>query len=339
MRSCFNQFKACEKIMLSKTNWTSERARIDFVCGTNTALAGFELCISYFHPGFIRLLQFIGHGADRPAALERLKSVENYQESTSYSLVSLGLGIYYGFIVYFYGIGESDYYCLKRLAEYWTEKAPDSFVIAIVTGVRDMVNGDLDPAIENFDQFINHTHTIKSLRFAGNWLNNWIYSLKWDWKSAAYHSESLYLNCKWAPATFAFIHASNLSMIAREDNNNTETMEQVIELLNETIKREMKFGGQKVFHINFVVEKARFFIDNPHKIILLPLHLMYLWNYFSIGLKQGCLKMIREKIDEEMKDISDVDTCTFLKFIKGVTFSYDNLISQAMECFNHVLNQ
>lgn len=340
IRSCFNKFKECEKIMKAKTNWICDRAKIDFICGTNAALAGFELSISFLPSRFKKLLQFIGHSIDRSAGLERLRSVEKYQESTVYCLVSAGLIIYYGVGVYFYGIGESDYDCLRKIIDHWIFKAPNSFVVNIGTGFKELLYGEFDSAIKHFHLFMEDTRTIKSLRFAGNWLNNWLYSLSWNWKAAAEHSASLYADCKWAPATFAFMHASNLSMIAYEDNNNQELMSQVIELLKETIKREMKFGGQKVFHINFVVEKAKYFIDNPHKIIVVPLHLMYLWNFFAMGKeKEGCLESIKDKIDQEMKTVSDLDTRMLLVFIRGAILAQMNLNSEAMECFNHVLDQ
>lgn len=96
-------FKECERILVKKTNWSTDQSRDHFSSGVNLGLGAFELVISFFPQKFIKLLEFAGYCGDRVVGVEHLKKSEGIKSGFMHPWVSVLLSLYYGFLEYFYG--------------------------------------------------------------------------------------------------------------------------------------------------------------------------------------------------------------------------------------------
>lgn len=342
IRSCYNTYRECDRILKQRKKWSNDRMKRHFESGVLLGLGMFDMAISLFPSKLIKLLELAGFSGNRSFGISQLLACERFQDSIWYPTVSVTLSAYFGFVEYFYGLGEPDVDCILRILNFWTQQAPQSVAVTFGCAFREQSFGNFDLAAHFYDEYTTGQKILRSFHFISNWQKMWLYSCMWNWSKAAENSKNMYLNCRWSPSLFAYCYAAHLSMIADEENR-PELMKEVIETLHISISKKRNFGGRRAFHEKLVLEKAKFFTKNPDKIVLLPLDLMYLWNSFSVAANNpNCLPLIVGKIEEKMKlftQESDLETFSFLTFMKGVSLSHSNCPLLAVECFYDVLDQ
>lgn len=137
------------------------------------------------------------------------------------------------------------------------------------------------------------------------------------------------------------MYAAFGSMILDAEPGNECLRSNVMDALAQVPLVKRHFGGKKAFHEKIVIEKAKRFLDNPSKMILAPLDLIYLWNMFNVAatnrsMISSMIKLISSKIDTIDRSI-DPETYSYLNFMKGVSLSRSGQTLKASDCFQEVI--
>lgn len=114
-----------------------------------------------------------------------------------------------------------------------------------------------------------------------------------------------------------------------------------MEALAQVPRVKRNFGGKKAFHEKIVIEKSKRFLDNPSKMVLLPLDLIYLWNMFNVAstnrqIISGMIQLISKRMDTIDKS-TDFGTYAYLSFMKGVCLSRSGQTVKASDFFREVI--
>lgn len=206
-------FKECERIAEERTNWTSPVLRHNFEGAAFYAVACFHLVISYAPKFLARLLEFVGFSGDRVLAVQLLRKCATYTESTRFPYMSVTLPIYNAISEFVMGNGEPDLQLFTETFRYWSEKAPESIMLAIAGAFRDQVEGNFESSIVNYDKIIQTADRFNSIRYAAQWQKMWIYSVQWDWQKATATAKVLKDEWFLSPSLFAFCHGAMMSML------------------------------------------------------------------------------------------------------------------------------
>lgn len=175
IRMAHSSFKECNNIFKNKFNWESNVARMHFESGTRLGIGSFDLIISFFPTKLAKLLEYIGFNSDRDQAIEELTQAVSLVDGLYYDISSILLSAYYGFLEYFYGLGESDTDFFDKSSIIWLTRTPNSSVVRIGLGVREMMLGQPDKAIVHFNECINGQSFWIQLHHACNWEICWSY--------------------------------------------------------------------------------------------------------------------------------------------------------------------
>lgn len=139
------------------------------------------------------------------------------------------------------------------------------------------------------------------------------------------------------------MYASFGSMILESDPENEHLRSNVMDALVQVPKVKRHFGGKKAFHEKIVIEKSKRFINDPSKMILVPLDLIYLWNMFNVAatnrqMVSSLIKLISSKMDTTDK-FGNCDNYAYLNFMKGVALSRSGQTMAASDCFQEVITK
>ena len=98
IRSCYNTYRECERIMKYRKKWNNERMKRHFDSGVLLGLGMFDMSISLFPSKLIKLLELAGFSGNRSFGINQLLACERFQDSIWYPAVSVALSGYFGFV-------------------------------------------------------------------------------------------------------------------------------------------------------------------------------------------------------------------------------------------------
>lgn len=176
IRASHQSYKECLNILKTKNNWQSEVSRMHFESGTRLGIGAFDLVVSFFPTKMAKLLEFAGFNSDRDIALNELNKSVALVDGLLYDVTSILLSGYYGFLEYFYGLGEGDVDFFDRSSKIWLVRTPESNIVKLGLGVREQIIGNPDRAIEFYHQCIKGQTFWKQLNFACYWQMVWCYA-------------------------------------------------------------------------------------------------------------------------------------------------------------------
>lgn len=348
LRTCYYTYRECKSILKNKTNWTSREMRDHFESGVLLGLGLFDLGVSYFPSKMIKLLEIAGFSGNRSAGMAQIMSCAKITHGLRYPVVSLVLSGYYGFADFFYGLGEPDVEVIFSILDHWLPIAPNSIAVQMGLAFKATWEGKFSEACKYYDEYEQGQNFMKAITYASVWQKMWIHAVQLNWPAAVENSRYLAENCKWSPSMIYYVHACLLSMVV-EDCYSKDEIEKARELKREmahafkqavTLKRT--FGGRRAFHEKLVSEKARSFLKNPTKIVLIPLDLMYMWNIFIVASKNNeslpaMLGMIEEKLQLFPPQVS-TEVNAYLTFMRGVCYEFSNCPLLAVEAFYQIID-
>jgi tetratricopeptide (TPR) repeat protein len=346
IRQSFQSYRECRNILKYRQKWEDESLKPHFESGVLLGLGLFDTAISYFPSQLVYLLEIAGFSGNRINGLELLMNCAKVQEGIRYPAVAVALSGYFGFGEFFYGLGEPNTECIYEILNYWLPKAPSSIAVLMGQAFKASWEGDFDAAVSYYEDYSKSQKIVKAFHYFAYWQKMWIHSIQWDWRRAADNADLLVQKCKWSPSMFHYIYASMLSMTAEESLDSEKErrgiMDRVVSHFKLAVKLKRSFGGRRAFHEKLVAEKAKTFINNPDKIVMAPLDLMYLWNAFAIGARNpDCMVTILSKIEDKLqvwtKDKS-LDVYAYLTFMKGVVLKHSTLPLTAVTCFFELLD-
>lgn len=116
VRSAYSSYKTCMKILLCKTNWSSQYSKMHFESGTRTALGVFDLMISFLPSKFVKLLEYTGFTGNRIEGLRQLELSIDLVKGSRWSVAALATGGYHTFFQYAYGLGEPNLEIVDKIS-------------------------------------------------------------------------------------------------------------------------------------------------------------------------------------------------------------------------------
>ncbi|KAI1296563.1 Tetratricopeptide repeat protein 39B [Halotydeus destructor] len=340
IRASFKLFKECQKILETRQRWSSKVLRDHFASGVHMGIGGFDMAISYFPTKFIKLLEFAGFSGDRNVGIRELKKCAAIKGGFMHPLVAVILSINYGFLEYFYSLGETDVSVIREIHSYYLKKTPQSIAVTFGSAFLAQHGGHFDEACNYYTDFVHSQDTMKAFHYLSYWQKCWLYAAQWDFKPAAENAKFLLDNWKFSPAMFAYMYAAFSSMLITKDTPHIKS--EVSAMLRKVPSLKRTFGGKKAFHEKLVIARSQRFAGDVDNFLLAPLDLMYLWNVFAVAAgNESCLPRILAAIEDKLKVYQrkqNVDSYAYLVFMKGVCYSHSGCPLLAMQCFYEVLD-
>ena len=348
LRTCHNTYLECKDILKNRKNWSSQEMKDHFESGVLLGLGLFGLGVSYFPSKMIKLLEIAGFNGNRSSGLSQIMKCAQLTHGLRYPVVSLVLSGYYGFADFFYGLGEPDVSVIFSILDHWLPIAPKSLAVQMGLAFKATWQGDFDSACRYYDEYEKGQNLMKAIVYASRWQKMWLYAIRFNWPAAVEQSRYLAENCKWSPSMLYYVHACLLSMLVEQlhsQNDQASARQFKCEMMSsfkKAIKLKRTFGGKRSFHEKLVAAKAKSFLDNPSKIVLVPLDLMYMWNIFIIASRNSdylpeMLSLIEEKLKYNTAQ-NNIEIHAFLTFMMGVCYEYSNCPLMAVETFYKVID-
>lgn len=174
IRASHQSYKECLNILKYKDNWDSEICKMHFESGARLGIGAFDLVISLFPNKLAKLLEFVGFSSDRQVALEELTKSVDLVDGIFYDVTSIILSVYYGFLEFFYGLGESNVVYFNGQRDVWLKRTPDSAIVMLGLGCREMIMGNPDEAINHLSNCVAIKNTLLcQLHYACHWKMMW----------------------------------------------------------------------------------------------------------------------------------------------------------------------
>jgi len=347
IRSSHSTYKECLNILNSKTNWSSDKLREHFESGTRLGIGAFDLFVSMFPNKLAKLLEYVGFHSDRDVALDELNKSVNLPDGYMYDLSSILLSTYYGFVEYFYGVGEGEVEFFEKQSKVWARRTPNSSIARIGLAIQQQITGNPDGAIDLYKKCVfDSSETFKQLELAAYWGVAGCHFMKGEWADAAHHINILREGCKWSPALFTYLYAI-FQLMRVEEEGRLELVPEISECFKAIPKLKRTVGGRKVFHEKIVIERSKRYRNNVTDMIIPPLELLYIWNMFNMmcgrkELIEPFIKRIDNKFATYKGDKDDDDACldayAYLIFMRGVCLRHLGQSDDAIRCFQDVLS-
>ena len=356
IRSCYNGYKECERILKCKANWRSDILREEFVAGVNQGLGAFELGVSFAPRKFVILLELAGFSSNRASGLEKLTVTANCTTSfRKYAGMSAIAG-YHLFIGYFYGLGElkpETQVMLKNFVHHVISLNNKSDYAVGFHGVLALLSGNFEAGESFLNKFMNQKSTPQAAKYAALCYKIWVSTFLGKWEESL-ESARMLKECKWSRSLFCFMYAVQASLVIQncrlkgiECPSGLE--ESMMEALRDVPRCKRHFGGKMTFHEKIVITKAAEFLEDPSKMVLPHLDLMYLWNLFSIAnWNTGCITLLKDSIDRELTNLSNEKDIiseesqrihSYLTFMRGIVDSVLGLGNNARDSFLVVIER
>ena len=369
VRSCYSGLKECERIMKAKTNWQSEVLRQEFCSGVLLDLGLFEMSVSFVPRKFMILLELAGFSSNRSFGLDKMESAASYELSLRRLGAMVSLFGYHMFAEYFYGLGEVRRDLVLDYVKFASTLFPSSPYANLIEGLIDNVLGNFQSALRNFDSILQQPTTPRGMTYAllyqKSWLNAYVdfcvfgccvwqesdsvvtddlpcpfARMQCNWREAMENSRILKEECKWSRSLFAFMYAIFASQVLKEGKDPV-LEDAMVEALVAVPKLKRHFGGKRAFHEKIVIEKAAVYVQQPEKMVLPQLDLMYLWNLFIQASHHApSLKKIKRLIEQELDMVKadhDPDLFAYLTFMRGCAYAASRYESIAADCFLRVI--
>ncbi|MBN3273399.1 TT39A protein, partial [Polyodon spathula] len=142
---------------------------------------------------------------------------------------------------------------------------------------------------------------------------------------------------------YVFMKAACLSMLAPGEERPFGDDE--VELFRQVPSYKQKIAGKCPPTEKFAIRKAqRYNTDNPSKLPVPVLEMMYMWNGFAMiekdeALTRGVMETLLEaerKLHEGPVNEYLIDDCCVITLLKGLCFRNQGQIDRAEACFTHI---
>ena len=93
-----------------------------------------------------------------------------------YEASSILLSTYYGFLEYFYGLGEGNFEFFDQSSKIWLSRTLDSPLVKLGLGIGEMIMGKPNQALEHYKHCIQAQSYWTQLNYACYWKMAWCFA-------------------------------------------------------------------------------------------------------------------------------------------------------------------
>ncbi|XP_068607605.1 tetratricopeptide repeat protein 39B-like [Brachionichthys hirsutus] len=345
MRNSYQIYKDCQAFAdVTKDTEVQRPTYSHFKGGINMGIGSFNLMLSLFPSRVLRLMEFLGFSGDREIGLSELRQGASSNSLRSI-LSTLTLLMFHLYITVILGIGDGNLTEAEVLLKPYNERFPNGALMLFYTARIALLKGNFTFAQEKFLACIAAQHEWRQVQHLCYWELMWAYSFELNWKEAYRYADLLSKESKWSQAIYVFQKAAILSMLPDEEV--TALGENVVELFRQVDGLRLRIAGKSIPTEKFAAKKAqRYFSDNPVKLVVPALEIMYVWNGFTIvGKRPELTRLILstlEKAEEQLGNdqnpsVYHLDDQCVVQLLKGLCLKQLGCLVQAELCFNRVI--
>ncbi|XP_071953264.1 tetratricopeptide repeat protein 39B-like isoform X2 [Antedon mediterranea] len=340
IRSCYSSYKECVNFLESR-NWRDERSRTHYESGVKLGIGTFNLMISMLPKKILRLLEFVGFSGNREFGLAELEKGRVLQ-SLRAPLCSSVLICFHSIITHVFGTADGDREYARRVLAPCLDLYPNGALFLFYAGRVEEISGNIDVAIEKFEQCIEAQQEWKQFHHLCFWELMWCHAFKLDWLNASKYAEKLCQESRWSKSTYYYQQASFLTMCPEQSQVKHE---QIMEMYGKVEKYKQRIAGKSVPYEKFAVHKAKKFSSYGTHNSLAGLELIYVWNGFTIlGTNKDLLEPVMNLLETKLRKIVQTkdsnpnyyDSYGLAMLLKGMCLRYLKRPSQAELCFQEV---
>ncbi|XP_028032985.1 tetratricopeptide repeat protein 39B-like [Bombyx mandarina] len=342
VKSCYNTYKECSKI-LEKKQWDTDESKRHFQSGVRLGMATFNVMISLLPPKIISLLEFVGFSGNKALGLSELQAASRSPGMRSV-LCDLTLLGYHLVICHFVG-ASGDLKVCEEILEKILKIYPESVWFLVFKGRLEFLRGLFEPAISTYNCALNSQHNFKQFRHLCFWEIMWVNSLKMEWREAAQYATKLMDESSWSRTIYSYTKAAMLLQLGSDMTPNEK--HQCNELLRNCSFYKQRIAGKSLPMEKFMIKRAARYYTQGGRLVLPAIELLCLWNMFGILTynsrgAQYVLKVIevtRERVEDHRFDwmgIYIADNRALLRYMHGCCLAAMGLPRLALNSFDAV---
>uniref|UniRef100_A0A8C6TEY6 Zgc:158403 n=2 Tax=Neogobius melanostomus TaxID=47308 RepID=A0A8C6TEY6_9GOBI len=290
--------------------------------GISFGIGAFNLTLSLFPPGLLKLLEFAGFSGDKEYGLSLLSASATGMNLRS-MLCALLLLCYYTFLTIILGTGEVTE--AEELLKPFRLRYPQGAIFLFFAGRTEEIKGNIDEAVALFEDGCKAQQAWKQFHHMCYWELMWCFTYKRDWKMAYFYADLLSRESRWSKAMYVYMKAAYLSMLPEQEGRPFE--EDEVLLFRQVSTFKQKIAGKSPPTEKFAIRKARRYkAPCPVRLPVPALEMMYMWNGFSMirrrpELTKGMLETVQEA-ERTLQDSPEhefvVDDLCLILLLKGV---------------------
>ncbi|XP_043940598.1 tetratricopeptide repeat protein 39A-like isoform X2 [Protopterus annectens] len=311
--------------------------------GISLGIGAFNLTLSLFPARILKLLEFAGFSGDKEYGLSQL-----HEGATSHNLRSILctmlLLCYYTFLNFILGTGgDEDLAGAELLLDPYLRQYPKGAIFLFFAGRIAEIKGNLNEAIRRFEEGCAAQQAWKQFHHMCYWELMWCNTYKRMWKLAYFYADLLSKENRWSKAMYVYMKAAYLSMLPL--NEARPFGEDEVELFRSVSTFKQKIAGKSPPTEKFAIRKARRYkADNPVRLPVPALEMMYMWNGFSVIAKQkdltdGMMETLKEA-ENGLQNLPAYDSAAddkcLIFLLKGVCYKHLGRREEAEQCFLYI---
>ncbi|KAJ8357705.1 hypothetical protein SKAU_G00204990 [Synaphobranchus kaupii] len=342
VRNSYQTYRELHAILQSSCYTQGENHR-HFVGGVNLGVGSFNLMLSLLPTRMLRLLEFVGISGNKECGLQQLEEGAATPTFRAF-LCSMLLLCYHTFMSFILGTGDGDVGEAERLLKPYLEKYPKGAIFLFFAGRIEVIKGNLDAAIGQFEACCESQQLWKQFHHMCYWELMWCFTYKRQWKMAYFYSDLLSKENTWSKATYAYMKGAYLSMMTSEERK--VLGETDVEMFRQVPGLKQKIAGKSLPTEKFAIRKARRYLaDNHVPLPVPPLEMMYIWNGYTViaknrELTEGMLDTLDEaqkKLELQPKTEISIDDQCLLSLLRGLCLKHLGHTQEAEQYFTLVL--
>ncbi|XP_072129862.1 tetratricopeptide repeat protein 39A isoform X1 [Mobula birostris] len=341
VRNSYQTYKELLNIVQS-SSYTKGENYSHLEGGVQLGIGAFNLMLSLLPTRILRLLKFVGFSGNKEFGLEQLQegaSTENFRAL----LCTMLLLCYHTFMSFVLGTGEGNVDDAERLLLPFLKRYPKGAIFLFFAGRIEEIRGNIDIAISRFEECCEAQQHWKQFHHMCYWELMWCFTFKRQWKMAYFYADLLSKENSWSKSTYMYMKAAYLSMFAEGDYKPFGDDE--IELFRKVPNMKQKIAGKSLPTEKFAIRKARRYLSqNPVKLTVPALEMMYIWNgYTVIGKHQDLTEGMLETLNNAERGLDSapvneylMDDKCLMKLLKGLCLKHLDKLSEAEEYFSWI---
>lgn len=321
IRSCYQIYRYCERLMLDDTIWLGRdfRIREHFEAGVRMGLGGFNLMLSTLPSKVLRLLEVVGFSGDKVVGMRELHRCAAMSNTMFSSFSVMLLLVWHLIVCFMFGLGQPDLMLCRRLMSSLINKYPKGAVILFLRARLLLVSGDIDSAIYYFNCSIESQQEYKQFHHVAYWELLFAHCYIGQWVEAANYAKRLLNESRWSRCVYTYL----LCILFAADTTCEESkrIETVTALARKIDGLRHRIAGKSIPLEKYCAKKANRFVTKQ-SLMFAHYEFMYFWNGFDIvaensQIVQGILEDL-EKIWQGRRSKVDTDDRAVYYFLRAV---------------------
>lgn len=342
LRAIYNAYQLAIKIAEGKTNWASEKIKVNFLDAAYAGWGLMSILMSHLPERVTKLLRFVGYEyANREEGFQLCRDITSRDETFLAKAVQCIVCFYSLYLSQIFGVGSTHLDYVEEMTSKALQKFSDGVFDLFFRAKLEQITGNNDKAVDMFNKCISVQDEYQGLQNVATWDLIWCYAMRGDWHRASDSAKYLEINCNWSKVTNLYQWACFQYMIMEEEGR-PELMTGIREAMAKVPEYRKRYVGKTIPVEKFAITKAMQFTEGKLEKLHLPAYeLFYMWNIFNnTGGRKELLDPIMSRIDKKFQDLrmENDESMYVMYLLKGVCLRNYGKHEEAISCFREILD-